>query len=82
MADNVENKDTQESSFRDQILRELEQLKQERLAQQPAEETSVSVDDLRRRFDVDQVEVTPVEEADSSIEVTQEIPLEIGRAHV
>ncbi|CRH90039.1 putative aminodeoxychorismate lyase [Chlamydia trachomatis] len=75
MADNVENKDTQESSFRDQILRELEQLKQERLAQQPAEETSVSVDDLRRRFDVDQVEVTPVEEADSSIEVTQEIPL-------
>ncbi|MCP1639832.1 UPF0755 protein [Streptococcus gallinaceus] len=75
MADNVENKDTQESSFRDQILRDLEQLKQERLAQQPAEETSVSVDDLRRRFDVNQVEVTPVEEADSSIEVTQEIPL-------
>ncbi|MBY5033649.1 endolytic transglycosylase MltG [Streptococcus gallolyticus] len=77
MADNLENKDTQKSSFRDQILRDLEQLKQERLAQQPAEETMPSVDDLRKRFDVDRVEMdkTPAKAADLLLEETSEKPL-------
>lgn len=68
MAEHLKNKGTQDLSFRDRILQDLERLKQERLSRPPLEKTdeiAISADELSRHPDSEQAGDTVVRETAS-----------------